>query len=445
MSTPAIIAAVTNAMLLRLTSVLRPKDGGEGLGEGPVVGKNPDVTVLPPDEAIKKQANGLNVFLYETVFSGAWRNPPAPGTVNPPTTGPAPLGLDLRYLVTALSPDQTFPWDHRFLGLAMLELHERPLFDVAEILAASARLGTDLAFDAGNQIERIRITPLPLSIEEMSKLWSSFQASYRISVAYEVSVVLIDPKKPTGAALPVLSRGKLDGEGDVVGATLFPPFPTITDVAIESPEFGRLPSARVGDTITLTGHHFEGTGLHVHLRRPGTTDDVLAETAPAPGAEPNQLRVAVPDRDDLRAGSYGLSVSVVPPHEAEVRESNRVPVAIAPTITEPTITATARPENLAPAALVDIEVTVNPKVRLGQRATLLVGTTEVLASALDKIDADTGRAKLTFSKVRLTPGRYYLRLRVDDVESTLILGRTRPRKRTDPAMAFDERQTITVT
>jgi hypothetical protein len=42
------------------------------------------------------------------------------------------------------------------------------------------------------QVERVRITLQPLTLEEVAKLWNVFQTPYRISVAYEVSVVLIE-------------------------------------------------------------------------------------------------------------------------------------------------------------------------------------------------------------------------------------------------------------
>ena len=50
----------------------------------------------------------------------------------------------------------------------------------------------------------IRITLQPLSIDDISKLWAGFQMQYRLSVAYEVAVVLIDSTRPTRAAPPVL-------------------------------------------------------------------------------------------------------------------------------------------------------------------------------------------------------------------------------------------------
>jgi hypothetical protein len=46
-------------------------------------------------------------------------------------------------------------------------------------------------------IERIKLTPLTLSLEDLSKLWSVFfQVPYALSIAYEASVVLIEPSTP---------------------------------------------------------------------------------------------------------------------------------------------------------------------------------------------------------------------------------------------------------
>ena len=68
----------------------------------------------------------------------------------------------------------------------MLLLHDHPVLGSAEIKAALADN------DLWQQVERIRIVPQPLTIDEMSKLWTTFQTQYRISVAYEVGVILVD-------------------------------------------------------------------------------------------------------------------------------------------------------------------------------------------------------------------------------------------------------------
>ncbi len=54
------------------------------------------------------------------------------------------------------------------------------------------------------------ITPLPQSVDELSKLWTAFQTNYRVSAAYEAAVVLIDSQAATRAPLPVLRRGPQD-------------------------------------------------------------------------------------------------------------------------------------------------------------------------------------------------------------------------------------------
>ena len=40
-----------------------------------------------------------------------------------------------------------------------------------------------------DQVQEIKITPQFLSFEDMSKLWSMFQARYRPSLTYEISAV----------------------------------------------------------------------------------------------------------------------------------------------------------------------------------------------------------------------------------------------------------------
>ena len=53
----------------------------------------------------------------------------------------------------------------------------------------------------------MRFTPLSLSLDELSKVWSVFfQTPYLLSVAYQASVVLIETDDAPTAALPVKTR-----------------------------------------------------------------------------------------------------------------------------------------------------------------------------------------------------------------------------------------------
>ena len=158
------------------------------------------ITNLPLDEAYKfdQAKNQVNLFLYHVEHSAAWRNMDIPGASKNGETGHPPLGLNLYYLITAYGQDKNEIIGHLLLGKAMSILHDHPLFSRDEIRTAfSASL-------LQNQVERVRITPQPISLDEVSKLWTGFKSQYKLSVAYQVNVVL-DPE-PSVAVTPVVAR-----------------------------------------------------------------------------------------------------------------------------------------------------------------------------------------------------------------------------------------------
>ena len=55
-------------------------------------------------------------------------------------------------------------------------------------------------------MEQIKIAPLSLTTEEISCLWTAFQARYRPTAAYQLSVVLIESRQSVRTPLPVRSR-----------------------------------------------------------------------------------------------------------------------------------------------------------------------------------------------------------------------------------------------
>jgi hypothetical protein len=167
------------------------------------------VTALPPDEAANlSHTRQVNLFLYQVSPNAAWRNMDMPRQTRPGESGQPLLPLTLYYLLTAYArenPEDTAFIGHRLLGRAMSILHDRPLLDKDEI--QDALPGNDLH----KQVERVRLTLQPFSLEEMSKLWTAFQTQYRLSAVYEASVVLIESTRPARTPLPVLRRGEEAG------------------------------------------------------------------------------------------------------------------------------------------------------------------------------------------------------------------------------------------
>ena len=133
-----------------------------------------EVTLQPPDQARKGVSKAqLNVFLYQVVANPAWRNLDMPGRVRPGETAPPALALNLHYLITAFGRGDADldAVSHRVLAAAMSTLHDCAVLDGDDI--RNALPGNHLA----DQLERIRITPLPQSVDELSKLWTAFQIS----------------------------------------------------------------------------------------------------------------------------------------------------------------------------------------------------------------------------------------------------------------------------
>src|SRR5262249_31063132 len=150
----------------------------------------------------------VNLFLYHAGVDASWRNMDMPRRLRPGETGQPPLPLSLYYLLTAYSDDEDEVSSHLLLGKAMGILHDHPLLGAQEIRNATL---SDLPdSDPQDQRERVRITHQPLSLEEVSKIWAAFQTQYRLSAAYQISVVLIESPRPIVAPTPVLRRGSED-------------------------------------------------------------------------------------------------------------------------------------------------------------------------------------------------------------------------------------------
>jgi hypothetical protein len=179
-----------------------------------------EVSALPPDRietGDSAEKSQLNLFLYQVTPNQGWRNVALPSrdARGDRLTNP-PLALDLHYMLTAYGA-KAFHCEI-LLGYGMQLLHETPVLAREAIRRAlappfpvngdglPAGLQALSASELAEQIEQIKITPLALTTEEISRLWTAFQAKYRPTAAYQVSVVLIESKRSTRSALPVRAR-----------------------------------------------------------------------------------------------------------------------------------------------------------------------------------------------------------------------------------------------
>lgn len=363
------------------------------------------VTTLPMDRArdSNNNANQLNVFLYQTMPSAAWRNMAMPRQVQTLESGFPPLALNLYYLITAYGRDNDaqIPYSHFLLGRAMSVMHDHPLLGADEIRQALPN--NDLYL----QIERIRFTLQPLSVEDIFKLWSGFQTQYRLSASYEAAVVLIESTRAARTPLPVLTRGSGDS-GVVAQASLIPPFPAISAITLPNQQT----SAQLGDLVTVTGTLLNGDRVEVVF-----TSLLLASPisiAAEAGGTATQVTVHIDNTPaNWVAGWYTVTVVITskPGTKNEtVRTTNGATLAIAPTLTN------AMPVKATIAnGAATVKLKCSPEVRPAQRVALLLDDQEISATALT---AQT--ASLSFTTAQAVAGDHLIRLRVDGVDSLLV-------------------------
>ena len=214
MSNALAIASVTAVLKDLLNNGLIDHDVGASVGE--VI-----VSTLPPDriDALDSQKKSrLNLFMYQVTPNAGWRNfgLPSRNSDGNRVSNP-PLALDLHYLLSAYGAEELHA--EILLGYGMQLFHETPVLTRDAIrrsltppspVVAGGDLPPAMAAlftsELAEQVEQIKISPATLSTEEISRMWSAFQAKYRPTAVYVASVVLIQSKATTRSALPVRAR-----------------------------------------------------------------------------------------------------------------------------------------------------------------------------------------------------------------------------------------------
>ena len=387
------------------------------------------VSAVAPD--IAKGASSdkvrLNLFLYHVEPNSGWRNEGMPSRdAEGRRLTNAPLALDLFYLLTAYGLEDFQA--EILLGYAAQLLHEVPVLTRDAIRATFGGVLTppltNLATSGiADQVEQIKITPHTLNSEESSKLWSALQSNYRPSVAYRVSVVLIEAKQPARTPLPVLRRAP------AAIPQLLPPYPTL--IAIVPPK--NEPAALLGETITLEGHDLSGIDVKV-LFASARLDGAPLSITPAPtDIRPDSIKVTLPNLPaDWPAGNWAVWVEMT--KYGQKRSSNSLPLAIAPTMHIVANHVDADATRIAGTVSIKLKA-LAPHVLPLQTASLVAGDREAQAN-----EHATKTQELTFvyaPAVAPDPGTYLLRLRIDGVESRLVVRDVAPPQ-------FDQDQKLTI-
>jgi hypothetical protein len=197
------VATVTAA----LERILTPVVANDVVGAKVTIGRPQAFPGVPKPPAV-------NIFLYQVRPNPALRNDDLPTRRTDGSGISRPrIPLDLDYLLTFYGDGSKLE-PERLLGLTARTLHAFPDLtraEIADVLAAATAATPHHPYlattDLGSQVELVRLTQLPLSLEDLSRLWALFpDIPYALSVAYQASVVVLQQDVTLLPVLPVQSR-----------------------------------------------------------------------------------------------------------------------------------------------------------------------------------------------------------------------------------------------
>jgi hypothetical protein len=396
------------------------------------------VTALPPDKIAtdSNERSQLNLFLYQVTPNIGWRNEGLPSRDQQGNrlTNP-PMALDLHYLLSAYGAQDLHP--EILLGVGMQTLHETPVLPRAAIrrsLAPPTFVGPggglppqlQNLFTSGlaDQVEQIKIAPFCLSTEEIYRLWTAFQARYRPSSAYQVTVVLIQSNRGTKTSLPVLKRKIFVQPFKSPSIDRVLSQATANDPILDQPI---LP----GFNLVLQGSNLQGDDTVVRI------GDFIVTPDPASITD---TQIIVPLPDGLLAGVQAVQVIQridmgSPPVPHLGFESNAAAFVLRPVLVSISAVNIVSTGGLISA---DVTVFLSPNLGPSQRAVLLLNQTNVAAGTEPQsyafgeplfgitsppvVFSPPGVSnQVTIQVSDVVPGTYLARIQVDGAQSLLTV------------------------
>ena len=381
------------------------------------------VTTVRPDVAGNGATESkVNVFLFEATTNAAFRNVDLPTRRSDGSLIQRPkVALDLHYLINFYG-DELELVPQRLLGSVARVLHSQPMLTRQQINAtiSSGTFSFLAPSDLADDVELVKFTPLPLSIEELSKLWSFLlQTPYALSMVYIGTMVLIEGEETPRQVLPVKQ-------------------PLVTVLPFQQPLLQKLSSQLPGQqqpderqpivlnsTLIVQGRYLQSTNAVSTLVK---ISGQIAQYTPF-NNDPNTLSVTLPTT--LFAGVQGVQViqqlllgdpdpKKAKPHDGF--ESNVLPFVLHPTIVQQPTKSNVQIDGNGDYSA-DIQLQVSPQIDVRQRVTLLLnelpGTSNPSAYAFVAGAHPTVSDTITIPIRGVKASTYVVRVQIDGAESLI--------------------------
>ncbi|WP_051056095.1 DUF4255 domain-containing protein [Cylindrospermum stagnale] len=324
--------------------------------------------------------------------------------------------LDLHYLITFYG-DEAKLETQKLSGIVIRTLMDNSIL-TPEMITKALSLSTDPDLESSDlteQSERVKVIPMPLSTEELSKIWSTLvQTPYRLCLAYQASMVMLEGNTPGELSLPVRELQ----------------FYTVLDQPVIEqilPENGKRQPILANSTLLIQGKQLAGLQTRVQLG----SQRLLPQSV-----TPNQvvLSLAELNPDDLRAGIQSVQIIHLRPNISDIApqnalESNAVAFVLRPTIQAVSVN-TLRTNRKGTG---DGQITVELDLLVGttQRVLLLLNymgndSTDGLSAYIFRAERrNTETRSVVFLLQNIKIGTYLVRVQVDGAESLLRVNTNR--------------------
>ena len=371
-----------------------------------------DVTIARPHastDSTNPETPTVNLYLYQVTPDAAQRNTDLPTRTSTGRLRQRPqVALNLHYLLTFYGDENALE-PERLLGIAVRTLHAQPLLTRQRLRETIANESFPYLADSDldNAVDLVKFTPIPFSLEELSKLWSVFlQTAYTLSVAYQGTVVLIESEVKPSTPLPVRRRNLY---------VLSVRQPVIEKIIASDPQGEPVDAIDPGVTLVIQGRRLKGDIITVRLGE-------LEVTPEAENVSDTHIHLPLPDvpAEALRAGVRAVQVVHelslgTPPTPHVGAESN-----VAAFILRPAISVSSQTTYDSVA----ITVTVDPIVGRNQRAVLLLnelspGDGAAYSFVAERRTEDTHTLTFGFDVSEVKASDYLVRLQVDGAQSIL--------------------------
>lgn len=304
---------------------------------------DPGVTVQVRPEILRNSELGVGFYLYHVQENTHFKNYPALGKDGNPVAH-TPMSLNLYYQLSANWKENDVEdalEEQILMSAAMKALHDNSVINTSS---------------TGKNIN-LKITLQTLTPSESVQYWAAAESPVRLSAYYEVSVVFLEPEKPTSYAGKVLNYGTFiftHGAPQITASEsvinyLIPGDPIVKEVKISPAQ------SFAGNKISFLGNGFNiGTPKIVFINPilwQGTKEaDVTWSVTMITENQIDMTVQATNDSDTIIPGLYSAQVSMTELKKLPngttktfVQTSNVFPFSIMPKVTaiNPLIPATS--------------------------------------------------------------------------------------------------------